>query len=112
MGDNYMRVLYCTSDSKPKVLKIHKDLESISELMETNFFETVTYKDMLLIYDPKGILKYSTYKELEGLKLRGPFIFTGNDILEKDFKSLNINQIRYLQEILEERQEELEELEL
>ena len=112
MGDNFMRILYCSSDSTPKILKIHKDLASISELMKTNFFETVTYKDMLLIYDPKGILKYSTYKELEGLKLRGPFIFTGNDTLEKDFKSLNINQIRYLEEILEEKQEELEELEI
>lgn len=112
MGDNYMRILYCTSNSEPKVLKIHKNLESISELIETNFFETVVYKDMLLIYDPKGILKYSTYKELEGLKLRGPFIFTGNDTLEKDFKSLNINQIRYLQKILEEKQEELEGIEL
>lgn len=112
MGDNFMRVVYCTSESKPQILKIHKDLKSISELMETQLFDTVMYKDMLLIYDPKGILKYSTYKELEGLKLRGPFIFTGNDILENDFKSLNINQIRFLQKTLEETQEELDELEL
>lgn len=113
MGDNLMRIMYCSPDNEPKILKIEKDLKSISQLMKTNFFDTTIYNhDMLLIYDPKAILKYSTHIDFEGLKLRGPFIFTGNDTLEKDFKSLTIIQIRHLQKILSEKQVEFEELEL
>ena len=112
MGDNFMRLLYYSPDEKLEVCKIHKDLKSISNLMKTNFFDTVMYNNMLLIYDPKGILKYSNYKEINGLKIRGPFIFTGNDTLEKDFKSLDINQIRFLQNLLEDKEKEVEELEL
>lgn len=108
-----MRIMYCSPDNEPKILKIEKDLKSISQLMKTNFFDTTIYNhDMLLIYDPKSILKYSKHIDFEGLKLRGPFIFTGNDTLEKDFKSLTIIQIRHLQKILSEKQVEFEELEL
>lgn len=107
-----MRIVYCSPDKEPKVCKIHKDLKSISNLMKTEFFDTVIYNNMILIYDPKGILKYSNYKEINGLKLRGPFIFTGNDTLENDFKSLNINQIRFLDKLFDEKQEELDDMEL
>ncbi len=107
-----MRIMYCSPENEPKVLKIHKTLKSISDLMQTNSFDTVFYKDMLLVYDPKGILKYSNYKQINGLKIRGPFLFTGNDTLEKDFKSLNKNQIGHLLEMLDEHQEELDDLEI
>ena len=113
MGDNLMRIMYCSPNNKPKVLKIEKDLRSISKLMGTNFFDTTIYNhDILLIYDPKAILKYSKHIDFEGLKLRGPFIFTGNDTLEKDFKSLTIIKIRHLKKILSEKQLDFEALEL
>ncbi len=113
MGDNLMRIMYCSPNNKPRILKIEKDLKSISRLMETSFFDTTIYNhDMILIYDPKAILKYSKYIDFEGLKLRGPFIFAGNDTLEKDFKSLTIIQIRHLQKILSEKQKQIESEEL
>ena len=43
--------------------------------MKTQFFETTMYKGMILVYDPRGILKYSKIQKLDGLNLRGPFIF-------------------------------------
>ena len=56
-------------------------------------------------------MKYSKVQRLDGLNLRGPFIFAGNDTLELDFKSLNIEQIRYLQKhITQEKQ--IEEMEM
>lgn len=113
MGHDLMRIIYCSPDSKPKILKIENNLKSISELMKTNFFDTIIFNhDMILIYDPKGILKYSKYLNFQGLKLRGPFIFAGNDTLEKDFKSLTIIQIRELEKILNDKQTEFEEPEL
>lgn len=111
MGNNFMRIMYCFPDDDPKILKIDNELEAISNLMKTQFFETTMYKGMILIYDPKGILKYTKVQKLDGLNLRGPFIFTGNDTLELDFKSLTIEQIRYLQNILT-KEKEIEELEL
>lgn len=111
---NFMRIMYCSPEQEPKILKIEKELEKISELMQTPFFETTMYKGMILVYNPKGILKYSKIQKLDGLNLRGPFIFTGNDTSELDFKSLNIEQIRYLQKHLtqEKEIEKIEEIEM
>ena len=75
MGDNLMKVMYCFPEKEPRIIKIHKELSEISKLMQTPFFEITIYKGMILIYDPKGILKYSKIKKLDGLNLRGPFIF-------------------------------------
>ena len=72
---NFMRIMYCSPDKEPKVLKISKELEELSKLMKTQFFETTMYKGMILVYDPRGILKYSKIQKLDGLNLRGPFIF-------------------------------------
>ena len=72
---NFMRIMYCSPDQEPKVLKISKELEELSKLMKTQFFETTMYKGMILVYDPRGILKYSKIQKLDGLNLRGPFIF-------------------------------------
>ena len=108
---NFMRIMHCFPEQEPKILKIEKELEAISKLMQTPFFETTMYKGMILIYDPKGILKYSKVQKLDGLNLRGPFIFAGNDTLELDFKSLNIEQIRYLQKHIT-REKQIEEMEM
>ena len=109
--NNFMRIMYCFPEKEPKILKVKKELKALSELMQTQFFETTIYKGMILIYDPKGILKYSKSQKLDGLYLRGPFIFAGNDTLELDFKSLKIEEIRYLQKhITQEKQ--IEEMEM
>ena len=50
---------------------LNKNLVIIQKKEECNG----KYKGMILIYDPKGILKYSKIKKLDGLNLRGPFIF-------------------------------------
>lgn len=113
MGDNLMRVMYCNHLHELKTLKIENELEEIAKLMKTPFFDTRMYKGMILVYDPKGILKYPVSYKLDGLNLRGPFLFTGNNTLEQDFKSLNIEEIRYLQKTLsQEKQEQIEGLEM
>ena len=72
---NFMRIMYCYPNQNPKILKIENTLEEIANLMETPFFETTIYKNMILIYNPKGILKYSKIEQIDGLNIRGPVIF-------------------------------------
>lgn len=108
---NFMRVFYCMPGEKPKILKIRKSLEGIAELMKTQFFDTTMYKDMILIFDPKGILKYSKKEKINDLNIRGPFIFCGNDEIEQDFKSLNLKQIKFLEKQFI-KEIEIEEIEM
>ena len=111
MGDNIMRVMYCNHLHELEILRIENELQEIAKLMKTPFFDTRMYKGMILVYDPKGILKYPVSHKLDGLNLRGPFLFTGNNTIEKDFKSLNMEEIRLLeQKLVREKQELQEEL--
>ena len=35
---NFMRIMYCFQEQEPKIMKIEKELEAISKLMQTPFF--------------------------------------------------------------------------
>ena len=108
MGDNLMRIMYCNHVHELEIIRIENELEEIAKLMKTPFFDTRMYRGMILVYDPKGILKYPISYKLDGLNLRGPFLFAGNNTIEQDFKSLNMEEIKFLKQKLAREKQELQ----
>ena len=105
-----MLVLIVEENKNPVLKRIPNRLYTLREIIQNEFIEVVSYKDVLLVYDQEAFKKLlPVNRKVDKYNIRGTFIITGNDERYKDFKDLTPEQIeKYTKEFEIEQEKNIE----
>lgn len=108
-----MEVLIVNVNEKPEIKRIPNRLDKMREIVGNNNIGVIEHKDVLIIFNEEAYKKMEPINRIiDGLKIRGTFIITGNDSYYKDFKDLTEEQIeKYTKEFNLNEIEQEEEME-
>ena len=89
-----MQVLIVNVNEKPEIKRIPNRLDKMREIVGNNNIGVIEHTDILIIFNEEAYKKMEPINRIiDGLKIRGTFIITGNDSYYKDFKDLTEEQL-------------------